>query len=71
MSPAPETHDILKKRSCSVQSLTVQRVSLVCVVYFLLFFSCSLLQASHVHRLSLAVVDGQCLVPELNVVSSN
>ena len=57
MSPAPESNGLMKKRPCSVQGLVPQGVSLMCAVCTLLLCcGSSILQVSHLQRLSLPAV---------------
>lgn len=59
--PAPDTNGFMKKRSCSVQWLEVQGVSLVCALCTLLLcFGCSILQATCLQRFYLPTVDNIC-----------
>ena len=54
---APESNGFVKKRSCSVQGLVLQGVSLMCTTCILLLCSgCSMLQSSCLKRLFLPAV---------------
>ena len=58
MCPVSESNIFMRKRSYIVQGLILQAVSLVCAAgILLLYFGCSIHQASHLQRFSLSAVD--------------